>query len=87
VLPAPNFTGYIIAQASFQYCHGFAFISGVGLAGGTPTASYVALSLDTDTPPMTLTGSLNPNTGAISLTTGPSGLVPRNVEPGEGLDH
>lgn len=85
LLPAPNFTGYIIAQASFQYCHGFAFISGVGLGGGVPTASYIALSLDTDAPPMTLTGSLV--NGAITLTSGPAGLVPRNVEPGEGLDH
>jgi hypothetical protein len=43
----PNFAGfqgYVIAQANFQYCHGFAFISDVGaqkLAEG-----YLALSLD-----------------------------------------
>ena len=30
-IPAtPGFEGYIIAQANFQYCHGFAFISDVG---------------------------------------------------------
>jgi len=40
----PGFEGYIIAQANFQYCHGFAFISDVGaqkLAEG-----YLAISLD-----------------------------------------
>ena len=40
----PGFEGYIIAQAKFQYCHGFAFISDVGaqkLAEG-----YLAISLD-----------------------------------------
>jgi len=40
----PGFEGYIIAQADFQYCHGFAFISDVGaqkLAEG-----YLAISLD-----------------------------------------
>jgi hypothetical protein len=41
---AAGFEGYIIAQANFQYCHGFAFISDVGaqkLAEG-----YLAISLD-----------------------------------------
>jgi len=44
VPPTPGFEGYIIAQANFQYCHGFAFISDVGaqkLAEG-----YLAISLD-----------------------------------------
>ena len=44
-IPAtPGFEGYIIAQANFQFCHGFAFISDVGaqkLAEG-----YLAISLD-----------------------------------------
>ena len=44
-IPAtPGFEGYIIAQADFQYCHGFAFISDVGaqkLAEG-----YLAIDLD-----------------------------------------
>jgi len=41
---APGFEGYIIAQANFQYCHAFAFISDVGaqkLAEG-----YLAIQLD-----------------------------------------
>jgi hypothetical protein len=40
----PGFEGYIIAEAQFQYCHGFAFISDVGaqkLAEG-----YLAIQLD-----------------------------------------
>jgi len=40
----PGFEGYMIVQANFQYCHGFAFISDVGaqkLAEG-----YLAISLD-----------------------------------------
>ena len=40
-----GFTGYIIAVANFQYCHGFAFISDLGaqkLAEG-----YLAIQLDT----------------------------------------
>jgi hypothetical protein len=44
-IPAtPGFEGYLIAQANFQYCHGFAFISDVGaqkLAEG-----YLAIQLD-----------------------------------------
>jgi len=30
IAATPNFTGYVIAQANFQYCHGFAFISDLG---------------------------------------------------------
>jgi hypothetical protein len=46
-----GFTGYLIAQAQFQYCHAFAFISALG-AG--PTAAglsegYLALILDQGT--------------------------------------
>jgi len=47
----PGFEGYIIAQANFQYCHGFAFISDVGaqkLAEG-----YLAIQLDTPGLPRT----------------------------------
>jgi hypothetical protein len=47
-----GFTGYMIAQAQFQYCHGFAFIGGLG--GGPAVNSstnglsegYLALVLD-----------------------------------------
>lgn len=47
---APGFTGYMIAQASFQYCHAFAYISPQG--GGPLTngmsVGYLALVLDKD---------------------------------------
>jgi hypothetical protein len=42
--PVPGFTGYLITQANFQFCHGFAFISDLGaqkLAEG-----YLAIQLD-----------------------------------------
>ncbi len=52
---AAGFTGYMIAQAQFQYCHGFAFIGGLG--GGPAVNSstnglsegYLALVLDAAT--------------------------------------
>jgi len=45
---APGFTGYMIAQASFQYCHAFAYISPQGafpLTNGM-SVGYLALQLD-----------------------------------------
>ena len=45
---AAGFAGYIIAQAQFQYCHAFAYISALG-AGATSSGiseGYVALVLD-----------------------------------------
>lgn len=45
---APGFTGYVIAQASFQYCHAFAYISPQGafpLTNGM-SVGYLALNLD-----------------------------------------
>jgi hypothetical protein len=46
---AANFTGYIIAQAQFQYCHAFAFIGALGAGPASPGISegYLALILDT----------------------------------------
>jgi hypothetical protein len=46
--PTPGFTGYMIAQASFQYCHAFAYISAQGAGPTSPGMSvgYVALQLD-----------------------------------------
>jgi hypothetical protein len=43
-----QFEGYIIAQAGFQYCHGFAFISPLGGGPLSPGISegYLALELD-----------------------------------------
>jgi len=59
-IPAtPGFEGYIIAQANFQFCHCFAFISDVGaqkLAEG-----YLAIQLDA--PGLTRTGNTGENKG------------------------
>ncbi len=59
-IPAtPGFEGYIIAQANFQFCHGFAFISDVGaqkLAEG-----YLAIQLDA--PGLTRTFNVGENKG------------------------
>jgi hypothetical protein len=48
LLPASGFTGYVIAQARFQYCHGFAFISkaGAGFQADNLAMGYVANVLD-----------------------------------------
>lgn len=43
----PGFEGYIIAQANFQYCHGFAFLSPPGAQGQGASAGYLAIELDT----------------------------------------
>ena len=45
---APGFTGYMIAQTGFQYCHGFAFIGkhGPWIYGDNMAMGYVALVLD-----------------------------------------
>jgi hypothetical protein len=53
---AAGFQGYIIAQASFQYCHGYAFISalGIGPTGQGISEGYLGLVLDTQGLPRTL---------------------------------
>jgi len=55
LLPAAGFTGYMIAQAGFQYCHGFAFISkqGAGFQSDNMAMGYLALVLDTPGLPRT----------------------------------
>jgi hypothetical protein len=42
----PNFAGYVIAQAQFQYCHGVVDIT----LGSTPIFNYVGLVLDKGAP-------------------------------------
>jgi hypothetical protein len=48
LLPVPNFTGYMIVQTGFQYCHGFAYISkaGAGFTTDNTAMGYLALVLD-----------------------------------------
>lgn len=43
---APNFQGYVIAQCSFRFAHGYAFISDMGAA--QLAHGYVALVMDTN---------------------------------------
>jgi len=55
---ANGFSGYIIAQAQFQYCHAYAFITAVGAGPLSQAVSegYLGLILDN--------GSWNCNSGA-----------------------
>jgi hypothetical protein len=56
LLPVPNFTGYMIVQTGFQYCHGFAYISKQGAGFNDPTNTsmgYLAIVLDTPGLPRT----------------------------------
>jgi hypothetical protein len=48
IAPRAGFTGYMVAQTAFQYCHAFAYISAQGAAPADPGMSvgYVALQLD-----------------------------------------
>jgi hypothetical protein len=45
---ANGFSGYLIAQAGFQWCHGFAFISSLGAGPTSPGVSegYLGIILD-----------------------------------------
>lgn len=62
-----DFSGYIIAKASFQYCHGFAFFSNKNLANVTglqgTSVGYLALVMDPDRQEVTL-----PFVGTIPVT-------------------
>jgi len=55
---AAGFQGYIIAQASFQYCHAYAFINAAGSLASSPGVSEGYLGIVLDTPW---------NTGGVAL--------------------
>ena len=61
LLGAPGFQGYMIAQAGFQYCHGFAFISrqGAGFDSTNFAMGYLALVLDSPGLPRTFSTGEN----------------------------
>jgi len=63
LLGAPAFQGYMIAQAGFQYCHGFAFISkqGAGFQADNLAMGYLAIVLDPPALPRTF--SIGENDG------------------------
>jgi len=48
IAATPGFQGYIIAQAQFQFCHAFAYISAQGALPTAPGASegYLGIILD-----------------------------------------
>jgi hypothetical protein len=54
-----GFQGYIIAQANFQWCHGFAFISDT--AATNLAEGYLAIQLDMVT--LDRTGAIGENKG------------------------
>ncbi|MCU1336219.1 MAG: hypothetical protein JWO19_1800 [Bryobacterales bacterium] len=66
LLGAPGFQGYIIAQAAFQYCHGFAFISkqSAGFQADNMAMGYLAIVLDAPSTLNSLFGGL-PRTFSI----------------------
>jgi hypothetical protein len=87
-LPAgvTGFTGYIIAQARFQYCHGFAYISkqGAGFNDSTNTSmGYLAIVLDRPAGTIALSpDGLGGFAGSITL-----GLPRTASSPGENDGH
>ena len=56
---ASSFQGYIIAQAQFQYCHAFAFISSLGNPVGGVSEGYLGIVLDKAGLPRTLQAGEN----------------------------
>jgi hypothetical protein len=48
IAPVPGFQGYLIAQSTFRFCHGFAYLSALGAAAQVNSASIGYLGLATD---------------------------------------
>jgi hypothetical protein len=60
--PVSNgFAGYIIAQAQFQYCHGYAYISSFGALPTSPGTSEGYLGIILDIPGLNRTGQVGEN--------------------------
>jgi len=60
---AAGFEGYIISQAQFQYCHGFAFVSAQGAGPTSPGVSEGYLGIVLDKPGLQRTTSVGENDG------------------------
>jgi len=58
-----NFSGYIIAQSRFQYCHGIAYLTCAGCGATNPGASESYLGLIMDVPGAYRTGNTGENLG------------------------
>ena len=54
IAATPGFAGYIIAQAEFQFCHGFAYLSGLG----QPYSGEGYLGIVLDAPGLNRTGQI-----------------------------
>jgi hypothetical protein len=59
--PVPFFYGYVIAQAAFQYCHAFAYISALGAGPLTTGVSEGYLGLILDPGGLSRTGQTSEN--------------------------
>lgn len=57
IAATPGFQGYIIAQAEFQYCHGFGYLSGAG----QPYSGEGYLGIILDAPGLLRTGQVGEN--------------------------
>jgi hypothetical protein len=57
IAATPGFQGYIIAQAEFQYCHGFGYLSGAG----EPYSGEGYLGIILDAPGLQRTGQVGEN--------------------------
>ena len=62
----PGFQGYVIAVCNFQYAHGYAAVTDLGLRG--LFSSYLALELAPDPLTLTCTGTMNATAGTSSST-------------------
>ncbi len=62
-----GFTGYMIAQTQFQYCHAFAFIGGLG---GGPAVNSSTNGLSEGYLALVLDGAIGPRTGVLNETLG-----------------
>ncbi len=69
VLAKNDFTGYLIARCNFQYAHGYAFISDLGIRNWAQ--GYVALVLDQGLGTYNGTVSIDTETGNGSLSLTP----------------
>jgi len=58
---AAGFEGYLIAQAQFQYCHGFAYVSAQGAGPTSPGISEGYLGIILDSPGLQRTSSIGEN--------------------------
>ncbi|MBZ5632812.1 MAG: hypothetical protein LAO55_06735 [Acidobacteriia bacterium] len=59
--PTPGFTGYMIAQTGFQYCHGFAYITKQGSTFTNDNNAMGYLAIVLDRPALPRTNSIGEN--------------------------